>query len=269
MTPTSNFQPIEPLFSKSILKTIQKQQDIPTGFDDLDKIIGGFRASNLIIVGGRPAMGCRSLILNTACHQAWEKKKVVCFFMTLTERNLIERIKQIYQYHGRSHTTPAPSVYIDYKLDIEKMRGEIARLKRDEAVDVVYVESVQMIGASEKPEATDQAEYAVKALWEMSREFDLPIVALSSLSRQCEIRGGDRRPLLCDLRESSTIEMYADVVLMLHRPEYYGILMDENSNSLKNVAEIIVVKNSNGLLKTAKIEFDKQEQVFDNELPPF
>lgn len=248
----------EPFFAESIVKSNSLYQNkcVPSYFSKLDEVIKGFHNSNLTIIGGRPCMGCRTLALTMACRQAWEIHKVACFFMSFSEHSLTDRVQRIYNTYSNPSTLPHPFFYIDYKLDIDKFRNEVARLKCEENIEVVYVESIQMIGVNDKIEPLLQAGYAVKSLWEISREFDLPIVALSSLSRATEYRCGGRQPELSDLRESSAIEMYADVVLMLYRPEYYGILIDENGDSLIGVAKVEVAKNVNGQTTNVELMFD-------------
>lgn len=258
-------------FLKGFIKSesLSENKCVPTCFSPLDKVIGGFHNSSLTIIGGRPAMGCRQLVLTMACKQAWKNRKVACFFMTLTERNIISRLQRIYMSNSESEESRPPLFYIDYKLDIDGLHNEIERLKKEENIEVVYVESVQMIDVNEPIETLSKAEYVVKALWKMSREFNIPIVALSSLSRRPEIVGGDRRPLLCDLRESSAIEMYADMVLFLHRPIYYGFKVDELGNSIENTAQVIVAKNVNGQLDDVNLLFDHCTSVFVDEILPF
>ena len=265
------FNPEEPYFSQSLIKSNSLPQNkcVPTYFKELDKVIKGFRNSNLTIIGGRPAMGCHTLALTIACGQAWQKHKVAFFIMSLTESNLIERVKRNYTCYSKSHTEPFPSFYVDYKLDIDKLRNEVGRLKREENIEVVFIDTVQMLGVKDCADTLNKTAIVTRALWEMSREFDISIVALSTLSRETELRGGDMLPLLCDLDETNALEMYADVVLLLHRPAYYGITVDLDGNSLVNDAEVIVAKNVNGETTKVKLLFDHKISMFVDEIPPF
>ncbi|MCR5714836.1 MAG: DnaB-like helicase C-terminal domain-containing protein [Bacteroidales bacterium] len=267
-----NFNPKEPYFSQSLIKKTALPQNkyVPTNFKELDTVIKGFRNSNLTILGGRPGMGCRSLALTMACRQAWAEHKVACFFMSLTESELIERVKRNYRCYNQSHTAPFPSFHVDYLLDVDKLHHEIGLLKREENIEVVFVDSVQMLGVKDDS-ASDKTAIAVRSLWEMSREFDISVVALSALSREPEFRVGDKRPFMYNLRASSTLEMYADVVLLLYRPAYYGMNEDLYGDSLVNVAEIRVVKNSNGHTADVKLGYDHTSSMFvdDKDILPF
>ena len=256
----------EPFFAESIVKSNSLYQNkcVPSYFSKLDEVIKGFHNSNLIIIGGRPCMGCRTLALTMACKQAWENHKVACFFMSLTESSLTDRVRRIYNAYEKPSSAPHPFFYIDYKLDTVKLRNDVERLKREENIEAVYVESVQMIGVKEPTETLRQAGCAIKELWEISREFDIPVIALSSISRGSVYRTGYPSPRLCDLRESSAIEVYADVVLLIDRPEYYGLLIDENGNSLIGVAKVEVAKNVNGQTTNVELMFDKSSVVFEN-----
>lgn len=242
------------------------RQFVPTYFRDLDKVIEGLHKSNLILIGGRPAMGCRSLVLTMACKQAWDNRSVACFFMTLSEIELEDRAARIFDYYKMPKTplTPQPLFFIDYKLDIDKLHNEIERLKRERHIEAVYVESVQMIGVKDNAATTYEyhTELAVKSLWEMSREFDIPIIALSSLSRDTVRRVGDKAPMISDLRESGTLEVYADVVLLLNRPEYYGLKCDEFGNATIGRADINVAKNAFGQMDDVRLVFDQSQSVF-------
>ena len=260
----------EPFFAESIVKSNSLYQNkcVPSYFSKLDEVIKGFHNLNLIIIGGRPCMGCRTLALTMACRQAWENHKVACFFMSFSEHSLTDRVQRIYNAYEKPSSAPHPFFYIDYKLDTVKLRNEVERLKREENIEAVYVESVQMIGVKEQTDMLLQAGSAAKALWEISREFDIPVIALSSLSRAPLYRGGYPSPRLCDLRESSAIEMYADVVLLIDRPEYYGLLIDENGNSLIGVAKVEVAKNVNGKTTNVELMFDKSSVVFKDLIRP-
>ena len=268
-SPAPNYYP-EESFLKGFIKSksLSENKCVPTFLSALDKVIGGFHNSNLTIIGGRPAMGCRQLVLTMACKQAWKNRKVACFFMTLTESDIVSRLQRIYMSNNEPEVSLPPLLYIDYKLNIDELHNEIERLKKEENIEVVYVESVQMIDINEPNETPNKEEYVVKALWKMSREFDIPIIALSSLSRRVEYRWGDRYPILGDLRGSATIELYADMVLLLHRMFYYGFKVDEFGNSIENAAQIIVAKNVNGQLADVKLSFDHSTSVFVDEILP-
>lgn len=123
---------------------------MPTLFGNLDEAIRGFCKSNLIVVGGRPAMGVRSFVLTMACRQAWQGHKVACFFMSLTTNNLVERTNHIYEYYKQPKTSASPAFYLEPQLSIDSLHSEIERLKNGAAVDIVYVESLQGIGLGDR-----------------------------------------------------------------------------------------------------------------------
>ncbi|MBR2262682.1 MAG: DnaB-like helicase C-terminal domain-containing protein [Paludibacteraceae bacterium] len=220
---------------------------IPSYFENLDRTINGFYKSNLTVVGGRPCMGVRSFVLTMACKQVWAGKRVACFFMTLVNNILAQRVSRIYEHYNHSMTERSPLFYCDHRLNIDSLRKEIERLRNENQIDIVYVESVQGIELSNMADNVNHESCAIKLLWQLSRDFNIPVVVTSTLSRAPESREAPYEVGLSDLRGSSSIEAYADTVLLLSRPEYYNVTEElVTGMSLKNSANVYVEKNSNG-----------------------
>lgn len=146
-------------------------------------------------------------------------------------------------------------------INIFELRAKCRRLKMQHDIQMVIIDYLQLMsgGADNKRGNREQEVSAIsRALKGMAKELNVPVIALSQLSRAVEVRGGSKRPQLSDLRESGSIEQDADIVSFIYRPEYYDILEDEEGQSLKGVAEIIVAKHRNGALETIKLKFTSQ-----------
>jgi replicative DNA helicase len=152
-------------------------------------------------------------------------------------------------------------------INIFELRAKCRRLKMQHNIQMVIIDYLQlMTGSSEGKNTNREQEISgiSRALKNMAKELSVPVIALSQLSRAVETRGGNKRPQLSDLRESGAIEQDADIVSFIYRPEYYGILEDEEGQSLKSVAEFIVAKHRNGALDTVKIKFTDTFAKFSN-----
>jgi replicative DNA helicase len=157
-------------------------------------------------------------------------------------------------------------IYLDDTpgISIVEMRAKCRRLKRQHDVQLVIVDYLQLMtltpGGMENKNANREQEVSgiSRALKALAKELNVPVIALSQLSRAVETRGGAKRPQLSDLRDSGAVEQDADIVSFIYRPEYYGILEDESGESLKGIAEIIFAKNRHGDTDTIKVKFEKQ-----------
>lgn len=262
---------------------------IPSGISELDRETGGFRDSNLTIIAGRPGMG-KSAMLNTiAINAAKAGFPVGIFSLEMSAVELVQRIvSSESRVDGRrlnsggttdqdwqrlqmavESVNPLP-VYIDDTpaLNIMQIRAKARRWRVMHGVRVVLVDYLQLMGATDRSGNREQQVAEIsRGLKALAKELNVPVVALAQLSRAVETRGGAKRPLLSDLRESGAVEQDADNVLFLYRPEYYGIQEDEQGKSTAGVAEIIVAKNRHGRICHAVTRYIAELTLFEDEKP--
>jgi replicative DNA helicase len=254
---------------------------VPTGFFELDDITGGFQPSQLVILAARPSMGKTAFALNICEHVAFERKTGVLLVslemgsMELGERLLCARSKvdghKLRTGHGlgtREMTQlgkaydelrSAP-VFIDDTpaRNMLQITANARRLKMRQNIGLIVVDYIQLIDAEESRDSRqEQIAKISRRLKTLARELNVPVIALSQLNRAVENRE-DRRPRMADLRESGAIEQDADLVLLLHRPEYY------DPNDQPGIAELIVAKNRSGPTGNAKFTFLKNITRFEN-----
>jgi replicative DNA helicase len=157
-----------------------------------------------------------------------------------------------------SSTIRPPSIF--------EFRAKCRRLKAQHDIGIIIIDYLQlMTGPTDSKGSREQEVSTIsRSLKAIAKELNVPIIALSQLNRSVETRGGNKRPQLSDLRESGAIEQDADVVIFIHRPEYYGFLEDEEGNSLLGLAEIIVAKHRNGAVGDIKLRFQKEMARFSD-----
>ncbi|MFV0346714.1 MAG: replicative DNA helicase [Bacteroidales bacterium] len=266
----------------------------PSGFAALDKITSGWQPTDLIIVAARPSMGKTAFVLSMARNMVVEHKLRVGFFsLEMSSLQLVNRLiasetglgsekiktgklsKEEWDIlHEKIRVLQDAKLYIDDTpaLSVFDFRAKCRRLKQQHGLDVVIIDYLQLMTAGVKVGSREQEVSTIsRSLKAIAKEHNVPILALSQLNRSVESREG-KKPQLSDLRESGAIEQDADIVSFIHRPEYYGIHEDENGNSLKNVAEIILAKHRNGAIGTVNLQFIKnlaRFQDFDSTLPDF
>ncbi|MBQ7414288.1 MAG: replicative DNA helicase [Prevotella sp.] len=270
---------------------------IPTLFTRLDEITDGWQKSDLIIIAGRPAMGKTSFALSLLKNIAVDQQIPSAFFsLEMSSVQLADRLisnvtnfecnkiikgqlsdPEISLYEKRISTLCTSPIFIDDTpgLSILELRTKARRLVREHGVGVIFVDYLQLMNANGIPFHSRQEEISIisRNLKGLAKELDIPVIALSQLNRGVESREGleGKRPQLSDLRESGAIEQDADVVLLVHRPEYYRIYTDDNGNDLHGMAQIIVAKNRKGatddILLTFRGEFTRFENPEDNQFP--
>ena len=260
---------------------------VPSGFTDIDRVTLGWQPSDLIIIAARPSMGKTAFVLSMARNMAIEHESPVAFFslemssVQLMMRLIVAetglqgndiksgRLTPEQWRHLESATKPlgmAP-LYVDDTpaLSVFEFRSKARRLKTQHDIKIIIIDYLQlMTGGMDNKNGNREQEVAFisRTLKAIAKELNVPIIALSQLSRATETRGGSKRPQLSDLRESGAIEQDADIVAFIHRPEYYGINTDENGMPTAGMAEIIIAKHRNGAVTDVNLRFLKDQARF-------
>lgn len=250
---------------------------VPSGFSQLDKITSGWQKSDLIVVAARPGMGKTAFTLALARNAAMDYRKPVAIFslemasLQLTQRLISMeseisgtklRNAQLAEYEWQQlHTTVEKlsdvPIYVDDTpaINIFELRAKCRRLKKQHDIQLVVIDYLQLMsGGPDQRRGTREQEISSisRALKGMAKDLDVPVIALSQLSRAVETRGGVKRPQLSDLRESGAIEQDADLVLFIYRPDYYDM---EDPNLPQGHTEIIISKHRNGALGSVNLRF--------------
>ncbi|HUL04605.1 MAG TPA: replicative DNA helicase [Gemmatimonadales bacterium] len=261
---------------------------VVTGFTELDTYTAGFQPGDLIVLAARPSMGKTALALNIVQHAAIEHRVGIGLFsLEMSKDQLVQRLlcsegmvngERLRRGQLRDEDYPklaraagllgtAP-IWIDDSAMISPlaMRSKARRLKAEHDIGLVVVDYLQLMqGPKDSENRQQEISYISRSLKALAKELNVPLVALSQLSRAPEQRGGEhRRPQLADLRESGAIEQDADVVLFIYRQEMYDGPTDKDGNSLEGMAELIVGKQRNGPTGTIKLVFKKEWTRFDN-----
>lgn len=256
---------------------------IPSGFHDLDVVTHGWQKSDLIIIAARPSMGKTAFVLNVARNAAIKYKVPLAIFsLEMATIQLIMRIQSAeceifienirsgkmpdHEYEKLSHMSNSISnapIHIDDTsgISVIELKAKVSNLIKKYGIQMIIIDYLQlMVGKGEN--RTQEIGKISRALKGIAKEFNIPVIALSQLSRAVETRGGDKRPQLSDLRESGDIEQDADIVIFLYRPEYYGITEDEEGNSTQGLCEAIIAKHRNGRLANIPFKFNGNIQKF-------
>lgn len=262
---------------------------VPSYYPLLDNITCGWQPSDLVVLAARPAMGKTAFMLSLAKNAAVEgATPVVVFSLEMSATQLVKRLmaseaeiemqkmrtgqltdaewNQIMQRMTRLSEAP---IYIDDTpaLRLFDLRTKCRRLKSQKGIGLVVIDYLQLMkGEVQKGGNREQEISSIsRGLKVLAKELDVPIIALSQLSRAVEQRSGiDKRPMLSDLRESGAIEQDADMVMFLYRPEYYELLEDEDGNSTRGMCEVIVAKQRNGPTDRIKLRFNAAYSRFEN-----
>ncbi len=272
-----SFEVIQELYDKK-----EHVTGIGSGFDDLDKLTSGFQPSDLVIIAGRPSMGKTAFALNITANAAVKHNTPVAIFsLEMGKEQLVQRMLcseahvdahklrtgYLADRHWSSLTTAAgqlseAAIYIDDTpaMTVLEMRSKARRLKAEVDVGVLIVDYMQLMRGTGRVENRQQEISEIsRSLKALAKELQVPVLALSQLSRAVEQRGGDRRPILSDLRESGAIEQDADVVMFVYRGEQY-----ERTPENQGLAEIIIGKQRNGPTGTVKLAFRSECTRFEN-----
>lgn len=266
----------------------QNVTGVACGFDELDEMLSGLQRGEMIILAARPSMGKTALSLNVLENVAAAGHPVAMFSLEMGKQQLVQRLlcakagidgqrlrrnmlrkedyQRLYAACGALQKSP---IYIDDTpgLTLLQMRSKARRLRERHKIEVVVIDYLQLMSSGGRPESrqveVSEISRGVKA---MARELEIPVICLSQLNRASEGREG-HRPRMSDLRESGSIEQDADVVLMLHREEYYHMgdpNWAEQNPDKRNIAEVIVAKQRNGPTGTVRMVWDSRSTAFRN-----
>ncbi|MCB0479095.1 MAG: replicative DNA helicase [Crocinitomicaceae bacterium] len=261
---------------------------VQTGFTDLDRVTSGWQPSDMIVLAARPGMGKTAFVLSMARNTAVDYNKGVAIFsLEMASVQLVNRLiasetgisseklrkgtledYEFKQLHARINRLADAPIFIDDTpgISIFELRAKCRRLKMQHDIQLVIIDYLQLMTAGTGKGGNREQEISTisRSIKEIAKEINVPIIALSQLSRSVETRGGDKRPMLSDLRESGAIEQDADIVTFIYRPEYYGMTEDENGNPTQGVGEIIIAKHRNGALENVRLKFIANLAKFDN-----
>lgn len=272
------------IFGELKLKSeLETNLGLKSGFNDLDFMTQGFQKSDLVIIAGRPSMGKTAFALEVALHIVKSTHLPTIFFsLEMSKEQVIYRLLGHETYISKHYlqtgnltkqnwdqiiTCIKQFSYLPFYIDdtpnlsILDIRSKLRKILFDhDQIGLVIVDYLQLMGSSSKQteNRVQQLSEITRALKSIAREFKIPVLALSQLSRSLETRI-NKRPILSDLRESGSIEQDADLVLMLYRDDYYNLLDNPN-----NIAEVIIAKHRNGPIGTISLNFDSQFTRFTN-----
>lgn len=259
---------------------------VPSGFVELDEMTSGFQKSDLVIVAARPAMGKTSFVMNIALNAALEAgKSVGVFSLEMSKEQLFLRMltsearvdahrfrggflgEQDYErLNGAFARLHDAKVFIDdtASAGILEMRAKSRRLKLEHGLDMLVIDYLQLMQGRGRFDNRQQELASIsRSLKILAKELEIPILALSQLSRATETRS-DHRPQLSDLRESGALEQDADVVMFIYREEVYAASEEERRPEVEGMAEIIIGKQRNGPIGSVPLAFLKQYTRFEN-----
>ena len=291
-----DYTQIDPVIAQAV-KVIQeaaKNTDgltgIPTGYHGLDDKTSGWQASDLVIIAGRPAMGKTAFALSMAKNIAVDYQVPIAFFsLEMSNQQLVNRLlSNVCEIEGkkilngqlqqdewerldkRVNSLLGAPLYVDDTpgLSVYELVTKARRLVREHGVKIIMIDYLQLMNANGMRFSSRQEEVSTisRSLKGLAKDLNIPILALSQLNRGVEAREGleGKRPQLSDLRESGAIEQDADMVLFVHRPEYYHIYSDDNGRDLHGMAQIIIAKHRKGATGDVLLTFRGEYTRFEN-----
>lgn len=290
-----DYQQIDPIVEEAHRILIEASNTkgltgVPSGYHDLDRITAGWQRSDLVIIAGRPAMGKTSFALSIAKNISVDLREPVAFFSL--EMNRVQLVNRMIsnvcsisgtkilngdltqdeweRFDNNINKLMGAPLYVDDTpgLSVFELRTKARRLVREHQVKIIMIDYLQLMNANGMRFNSRQEEVSTisRSLKGLAKELDIPILALSQLNRTVEQREGPegKRPQLSDLRESGAIEQDADMVLFVHRPEYYHIYEDEKGNDLHGMAQIIIAKHRKGATGDVLLNFRGEYTRFSN-----
>lgn len=265
-------------------KTKDHLTGINTGIGLVNKFTGGWQDGNLIIVAARPSMGKTDVAINFSMNAAKTGKKVAFFSLEMSGKEITKRILSIETEIYRNKVKTGKLNESDWNL-ITKIKNEVLdniliqdnpsltaikfhsvckMLKLKHNIDLIVVDYIQLMDGSKKGSRENEVSEISRKCKMVGMDLKVPVIALSQLSREVEKRGGAKRPILSDLRESGSIEQDANIVIFPYRAEKYDILEDDEGNTTENIMEFIFAKNRDGMVGTVKTKYlDSIGKIYD------
>ncbi|MFO8086415.1 MAG: replicative DNA helicase [Bacteroidales bacterium] len=252
---------------------------VPSGFTQLDRLTSGWQKSDLVVLAARPGMGKTAFVLSMARNITVDHKQPVAMFsLEMSALQLVTRLisseteleaeklkkgqLESYEYEQLNSKVNAlvdAPLFIDDTpaLTIFELRAKSRRLKAQHDIQLIIIDYLQLMSAAGSDAGNREQEISTisRSLKSLAKELNVPIIALSQLNRSVETRGGSKKPLLSDLRESGAIEQDADMVSFIYRPEYYKLEEDDDGQPTKGMAKVIIAKHRNGPLDEIKLKF--------------
>lgn len=289
-----NYDSMDHLLDQAIkqIEEASKKADglsgIPSGFTDLDRITSGWQPSDLIILAGRPGMGKTAFVLSMARNIAVQFNiGIAIFSLEMSSLQLVNRLiasetgiesekirrgkladHEYQQLHAKIGPLAEAPIFIDdtAALTIVELRAKARRLVSQHGVKIIIIDYLQLMTGSGEHGGNRVNEVSMlsRSLKIIAKELNIPIICLSQLSRSVETRGGDKKPILSDLRESGSIEQDADIVSFVYRPEYYGMELDDDDEPTAGKGQILIEKHRNGSTGKVKLKFIGSLIKFDN-----
>jgi replicative DNA helicase len=280
-----NIPDLKLVVQKTIMELKSKEDQeagvasVPSGFPTLDRITGGWHNTELIIIAARPGMGKTAFVVSALRNAAIDYQMPVALFsLEMSSQQVMYRLisaeaeidsqklrkgdletEDWKAMHSRLNNLDNAPIYIDDTpaLSVLELRTKARRLKAFHNIKMLIVDYLQLMTAGNGKTGMNREQEIAnisRSLKTIAKELNIPVIALSQLSRSVESRP-DKKPMLSDLRESGSIEQDADVVMFLYRPEYYGLEETETGESTQGIAEVIIAKNRSGSVDTARLRF--------------
>jgi len=268
-----------------LLRGVKDYNIIKSGFRDFDITFGGFSQGELVIIGGRPSMGKTQLLINLSLNMAQEHP-VLYFTFDLPKPTLVNRFlaavsgiaagniiqqdlsaEQKGKLKVAGKTIAACNIFINDSCSnsVTQLKKMCEKHIRENGVKVIILDYLQLMSSAKyKNNREVEISYISRELKNIARELDVCVIASSQMSRAVEMRTGEKKPHLSDLRESGAIEQDADKVIFIFRPEYYGMIEDREGNCTEGIVEIIMAKNRNGGTGSIQLMIDKDFTRFMN-----
>ena len=277
--------------AQSEIENAMKKEDgingVGSGFTELDKVTSGWQKSDMIVVAARPGMGKTAFVLSMARNVAVDfQHPVAIFSLEMSSIQLVNRLisgeaeipaedirrgnfskSEFEQFFERTKSLSEAPIFIDDTpaLSIFELRAKCRRLKQQHNVQLIIIDYLQLMSSGGKGGNREQEISNIsRSIKEIAKELEVPIIALSQLSRSVETRGGDKRPMLSDLRDSGAIEQDADIVCFIYRPEYYQLTEWPDGTPCNSQGELIIAKHRNGSLKDVRLKFTAKYAKFSN-----
>lgn len=273
---------------KKTLKNLESIKDhentltgVPSGFVELDRETSGWQKSDLVIIAARPGMGKTAFALSVARNAAVEfAKSIVMFSLEMSSEQLVGRLisgetEIVSQKMRNGDLSPQEwerlntkitrladaKIFIDDTpgISVFELKAKCRRLKAQQGIDMIIIDYLQLMRGEDTKGGQGNREqeigYISRSLKGLAKELQVPVIALAQLSRAVETRGGTKKPMLSDLRESGSIEQDADMVMFLYRPEYYQITEFEDGMPTQGLAEVMLAKHRHGAVRDFRVRF--------------